>query len=136
MMARLLFMLHLDSLLAMTKTTSSQFMSRKRHEKSRICCGRLLWPDPAATGLKPFSRCRIGWAIFNYACLITNVNPMLFDLTNIDDATANHSMECMCKSLAEPAAGDDGIWAPHDSPFLQTLIGCTQNCKGQFHSSS
>ena len=47
---------------------------------------------------------------------------MLFDLEALDDATANHSLECMCKSLSEPPAGDEGIWAPHESPFLQTLV--------------
>ena len=52
---------------------------------------------------------------------------MLFDLEALDDATANHSLECMCKSLAEPAAGDEGIWALHDSPYLQALVeGFTQ----------
>lgn len=58
---------------------------------------------------------------------------MLFDLTNIDDATANHSLECMCKSLSEPPAGDEGIWALHDSPYLQALVeGFTQQGQNTF----
>jgi hypothetical protein len=45
---------------------------------------------------------------------------MLFDLEALDDEACNFHMECMCKALSLPP--DDGIWEPHHSPFLQTLI--------------
>lgn len=53
---------------------------------------------------------------------------MLFDLERLDDAAANFSLECMCKALSEPPSGDDGIWSPHESPFLNKLVEAfTQN---------
>lgn len=53
----------------------------------------------------------------------TNHAPiMLFDLTAIDDDAANHSLECMCKSLAEPGAADEAIWALHESPYLERTL--------------
>lgn len=48
--------------------------------------------------------------------------PILYDLAPIDDDVANYGLECLCKSLSEPSAGDDGIWQPHESPFLRTLV--------------
>jgi hypothetical protein len=47
---------------------------------------------------------------------------MLFDLNRVPDDAANFSLECMCKAMAEPPTGDDGIWAPHESPFLNKLV--------------
>lgn len=58
---------------------------------------------------------------------------MLFDLSKVPDDAANFSLECMCKSMAEPPSGDDGIWSLHESPFLTKLVEAfTQQGLGTF----